>query len=141
MSGLLKGFLRIATFGYLGGDSSSTQPQTTEPEQSFNADYFFSSGRKIKNFSYNQLNETEQQIMDDIIDYINEQYDEDFDPSECVHIYLNNKLNTLDFRFKDCDELFHAIKDQNSWDAYDDDEFWHKFGGPTVIEDVYVPEN
>ena len=165
MSGLLKGLLRIATFGYLG--SSNPQPVAEQPSEpvnnnpepvieqpviessttsdaseNFNAEYFWSSGRRIKNFSYQQLNKTEQEIINDIVDYLNEEYDAEYEPTEARHINLNHRLDTLDFKFKGCEELFHVLKDEKGvWDVLEDEDFWQTYGSHEDIEDVYIPPN
>ena len=150
MSGLLKGLLKTVTFGLIGSDTPSPSPepepvpeptpqQSSIPLNAINAEYFFTSGRRVKNFGYSQLNATEKQIFDTIIEELNDYYEENHLPTEARHITLNKRLSTLDFGFVNSDDLFHVIKEKGEWLVLDDDEFWETFGEGEEVELTYTP--
>ena len=105
-------------------------------KESLDASYFFTSGKKYKNLKYNQLDKVEKEIISKVIDFINEYSDADYAPDEAKHIYLNKRLETIDFILDD--ELYHIFKDKKDWECLEDEDFWYLFGG-NEVEDVYIP--
>lgn len=117
-------------------DSNDSNNPDVPYEVAFDATYLFSSGRKYKNWSFSQLNANEKEIFTNIIGYLNVMENIDYVPTEAKHIYLNKKLDSIDFEL--CDETYHIIKDKGEWDCLDDEDFWERFGEGDD-EWVYIP--
>ena len=157
MAGLLKGLLKVATFGYLGGDSKPKDVECTDPvpeynpqpshptpastpisNQPFDPSIFWESG-DIDNLSFADLDEDEKDALADIIDYINDIYNKDYAPEEAVHITFNPTLDIFEFCVKDGFKKFTVCQDRGIWDAYDEETFFQTFGDGVETEDVYIP--